>query len=66
MPASGSCSTARRRVIAPAHASASINFIGAAAKLPRVIHWPLLILSAAGFVLLVASWRNLFGLKLAP
>jgi hypothetical protein len=52
-------------VIAPAHASASINFIGAAAKLPRVIHWPLLIL-AAGFVLLVASWRNLFGLKLAP
>lgn len=53
-------------MIAPAHASASINFIGAAAKLPRVIHWPLLILSAAGFVLLVASWRNLFGLKLAP
>jgi hypothetical protein len=41
-------------------------FIGAAAKLPRVVYWPVLILSAAGLVLLVGGWRQLFGLKLAP
>jgi hypothetical protein len=41
-------------------------FIGAAAKLPKVIYWPVLILSAVGFVILVGGWRNLFGLKLAP
>jgi hypothetical protein len=41
-------------------------FIGAAAKLPRVIYWPVLILSAAGLVLLIGAWRQLFGLKLAP
>jgi Gpi18-like mannosyltransferase len=41
-------------------------FIGAAAKLPRVVYWPVLILSAAGLVLLVGGWRQLFGPKLAP
>ena len=41
-------------------------FIGAAAKLPRVVYWPVLVLSAAGLVLLVGFWRQLFGLKLAP
>jgi Gpi18-like mannosyltransferase len=41
-------------------------FIGAAAKLPRALYWPVVILSAAGFVLLVGGWRALFGLRLAP
>jgi hypothetical protein len=41
-------------------------FIGAAAKLPRAIYWPVVILSAAGLFLLVGSWRQLFGLKIAP
>jgi hypothetical protein len=41
-------------------------FIGAAAKLPRAIYWPLLIVSGAGLILLVGGWRNLFGLRLAP
>jgi hypothetical protein len=41
-------------------------FIGAAAKLPRVIYWPVVILSAAGLVLFVGAWRHLFGLKIAP
>jgi len=33
-------------------------FIGAAAKLPRAIYWPVLVLSAAGLVFLVAWWPN--------
>jgi hypothetical protein len=33
-------------------------FIGAAAKLPRVIYWPVLVLSAAGLVFLVGWWPN--------
>jgi hypothetical protein len=41
-------------------------FIGAAAKLPRVIYWPVLILSAAGLVLFIGGWRHVFGLKAAP
>jgi hypothetical protein len=31
-------------------------FIGAAAKLPRVLYWPVLVLSAAGLVFLVGWW----------
>jgi hypothetical protein len=31
-------------------------FIGAAAKLPRVLYWPVLVVSAAGLSLLVAWW----------
>jgi hypothetical protein len=41
-------------------------FIGAAAKLPRVVYWPVVVLSAAGFVLLVGAWRKLFGPTIAP
>jgi len=41
-------------------------FIGAAAKLPRAIYWPVVILSGAGFVLLVGGWRQLFGTGTAP
>jgi Dolichyl-phosphate-mannose-protein mannosyltransferase len=41
-------------------------FIGAAAKLPRVIYWPVVVLSAAGLVVLVGAWRQLFGPNLAP
>jgi len=41
-------------------------FIGAAAKLPRVVYWPVLILSAAALFLLIGAWRHLFGLKAAP
>ena len=41
-------------------------FIGAAAKLPRVVYWPLLILSAAALFLLIGAWRHLFGLRAAP
>jgi len=41
-------------------------FIGAAAKLPRAVYWPVVILSAVGLVLLVGAWRHLFGLKIAP
>jgi len=41
-------------------------FIGAAAKLPRALYWPVLILSAVGFVLLVGGWRSLFGTRIAP
>jgi hypothetical protein len=33
-------------------------FIGAAAKLPRVIYWPLLCLSAASLVFLIGWWPN--------
>ena len=33
-------------------------FIGAAAKLPRAIYWPLLVLSAAGLVFLIGGWPN--------
>ena len=33
-------------------------FIGAAAKLPRAIYWPVLVLSAAGLVFLIAWWPN--------
>jgi hypothetical protein len=35
-------------------------FIGAAAKLPRVIFWPVLILSAAGLVFVAAVWPRHF------
>jgi hypothetical protein len=41
-------------------------FIGAAAKLPRAIYWPVVILSAAGLFLLVGAWRRMFGLGIAP
>lgn len=41
-------------------------FIGAAAKLPRAIYWPVLILSAAGLFLLIGRWANLFGPHTAP
>jgi dolichyl-phosphate-mannose-protein mannosyltransferase len=34
-------------------------FIGAAARLPRWLYWPVLVLSAIGFVLLVGGWRSL-------
>jgi hypothetical protein len=33
-------------------------FIGAAAKLPRAVYWPVLVLSAAGLVFLIAWWPN--------
>jgi hypothetical protein len=33
-------------------------FIGAAAKLPRVIYWPVLIVSAAGLLLIVGGLRH--------
>jgi hypothetical protein len=33
-------------------------FIGAAAKLPRALYWPVLVVSAAGLVLLVAWWPH--------
>ena len=33
-------------------------FIGAAAKLPRAIYWPVLVLSAAGLIFLIAWWPN--------
>ena len=33
-------------------------FIGAAAKLPRALYWPVLVVSAAGLVFLVAWWPN--------
>jgi hypothetical protein len=41
-------------------------FIGAAAKLPRAVYWPVLILSAVGLFLLVGAWRHLFGPRIAP
>ena len=41
-------------------------FIGAAAKLPRAIYWPVLIVSAAGLFLLTGAWVNLFGPHTAP
>jgi hypothetical protein len=33
-------------------------FIGAAAKLPKVIYWPVVVLSAAGLVFLTGWWPN--------
>jgi hypothetical protein len=33
-------------------------FIGAAAKLPRVIYWPVLVISAAGLFFLIAWWPH--------
>jgi hypothetical protein len=33
-------------------------FIGAAAKLPRVLYWPVLAVSAGSLVFLVAWWPN--------
>ena len=33
-------------------------FIGAAAKLPRALYWPVLVVSAAGLVFLIAWWPN--------
>jgi dolichyl-phosphate-mannose-protein mannosyltransferase len=42
-------------------------FIGAAAKLPRAVYWPVLVLSAAGLVFLLGGWPyHLIGLKTAP
>ena len=41
-------------------------FIGAAAKLPRAIYWPVLILSAIGLFVLIGAWRNLFGPHAVP
>jgi hypothetical protein len=33
-------------------------FIGAASKLPRALYWPVVVLSAAGLVFLIAWWPN--------
>lgn len=33
-------------------------FIGAAAKLPRALYWPVLVVSAVGLVFLIAWWPN--------
>jgi hypothetical protein len=33
-------------------------FIGAAAKLPRAVYWPVVVLSAAGLVFLIGWWPN--------
>jgi hypothetical protein len=41
-------------------------FIGAAAKLPRAIYWPVVIVSAAGLFLFVAAWPYVFGPHTAP
>ncbi len=42
-------------------------FIGAAAKLPRAVYWPVLILSAAGLVFLLGGWPyHLIGRLTAP
>jgi hypothetical protein len=41
-------------------------FIGAAAKLPRWVYWPLLIVFAATLFLFIGGWRHLFGAKIAP
>jgi hypothetical protein len=42
-------------------------FIGAAAKLPRAVYWPVLILSAAGLVFLLGGWPyHLIGRWTAP
>ena len=38
--------------------SAFTLFIGAAAKLPKVIYWPVVVLSAAGLVFLVGWWPH--------
>jgi fatty acid desaturase len=35
-------------------------FIGAAAKLPRAIYWPVLVLSAAGLVFVTGVWPHHF------
>lgn len=35
-------------------------FIGAAAKLPRAIYWPVVIVSAAGLFLFVGAWQYVF------
>jgi Gpi18-like mannosyltransferase len=41
-------------------------FIGAAAKLPRYLFWPVLIVSAAGLAFVIGGWRSTFGLGAAP
>jgi dolichyl-phosphate-mannose-protein mannosyltransferase len=42
-------------------------FIGAAAKLPRAVYWPVLVLSAAGLVFLLGGWPyHLIGQWTAP
>jgi len=42
-------------------------FIGAAAKLPRAVYWPVLVLSAAGLVFLLGGWPyHLIGRWTAP
>jgi hypothetical protein len=42
-------------------------FIGAAAKLPRAIYWPTLILSAVGLVFLIGAWpHHVIGQWTAP
>jgi Dolichyl-phosphate-mannose-protein mannosyltransferase len=35
-------------------------FIGAAAKLPRAIYWPVVIVSAAGLFLFIGAWQYVF------
>lgn len=39
---------------------AFLIFIGAAAKLPRAIYWPVLVLSAAGLVFVIGVWPHHF------
>jgi hypothetical protein len=41
-------------------------FIGAAAKLPRAIYWPVVILSAAGLFLFIGAWQHIFRGPPAP
>jgi hypothetical protein len=41
-------------------------FIGAAAKLPRAIYWPVVILSAAGLFLFIGAWQYIFRGPPAP
>jgi hypothetical protein len=38
--------------------SAFTLFIGAAAKLPKVIYWPVVVISAAGLVFLTGWWPH--------
>jgi hypothetical protein len=42
-------------------------FIGAAAKLPRAVYWPVLVVSAAGLLFLLGGWPyHLIGRWTAP
>lgn len=41
-------------------------FIGAAAKLPRAIYWPVVIVSAAVLFVFIGAWRSVFGRAAIP